>query len=88
MQGRQIYLEWIGTSGSFEMVARSLEFISRFMLRPPPLEVQLNAGNPFPVKQGNGTSSRDKDGKPGLFLSYGGTLGVPLEWRWVCQETS
>ena len=43
-----------------------------------------NAGIPFPMKQGNGPSSRDEEGKTGLFLSCGGTLGVPLEWRLLC----
>ena len=33
------------------------------------------------MKQGNGPSSRDEEGKMGLFLSCGGKLGVPLEWR-------
>ena len=30
VQGNQVYLEWIGTSGSFGMVARPLEFLSSF----------------------------------------------------------
>ena len=38
-----------------------------------------NAGIPFPMKQGNGPSSRDEEGKTGLFLSCGGTLSVTLE---------
>ena len=32
------------------------------------------------MNQGNGPSSQDEEGKPGLFLSCAGTLGVPLEW--------
>ena len=28
VQGSQVYLEWIGTLGSFGMVARPLEFLS------------------------------------------------------------
>ena len=39
VQGSQLYLECIGTSGSFERVARPLEFLSSVKLRPPPLEV-------------------------------------------------
>ena len=35
-------------------------------------------GIPFLTKQGNGMSSRDEEGKTGLFLSCGGTLGVSL----------
>ena len=33
-------------------------------------------------------TSRDEEGKTGLFLSCGGTLSVSLEGRWVCQGTS
>ena len=39
------------------------------------------------MKQGNGPPSQD-EGKPGLFLSCGGTFGVPLKWRRVCWGTS
>ena len=40
VQQSQVYLEWIGTSGSFEIVARPLEFLSSVTLRLPPLEVR------------------------------------------------
>ena len=88
LQENQVYLECIGTSGSFGMVAQSLEFLSNIKLRPPPLEVQRNAEIPFQMKQGNGPSSRDEEGKTRLFLSCGGTLGVPLKWKGVSQGTS
>ena len=39
VQGSHMYLECIGTSGSFEMVARSQDFLSSVKLRPPPVEV-------------------------------------------------
>ena len=39
VQGSQVYLECIVTSGSFEIVARPLEFLSSVKLRPPPLEL-------------------------------------------------
>ena len=38
------------------------------------------------MRQNQGPSSRDEEGKTGLFLSCGGTLGVPLEWRRVFGE--
>ena len=88
VQGSQLYLECIGTPGTLGIVARSLEFLSNFKLRPPPLSGVQNARITFPTKQGNGPSSRDLEGKMGFLLSYGGTLGVPLEWRWVCQGSS
>ena len=70
------------------MVSRPLEFLSSVKLRPPPLEVRRERRIPFLTKQRNGTSSRDEEGKPGLFLSCGGTLGVPLECRRGRRRTS
>ena len=40
VQGNPVYLEWTWTMGSFRIVARPVEFLSTFKLRPPPLEVQ------------------------------------------------
>ena len=47
-----------------------------------------NVRIPLQMKQGNGPSSRDEEGKMGLFLSCGRKLGVPLECRRVCRGTS
>ena len=47
-----------------------------------------NVRIPLQTKQGNGPSSRDEEGKTGLFLSFVGILGVPLECRRVYQGTS
>ena len=47
-----------------------------------------NGGIPFPTKQENGHSSRDEEGELGLFLSCGGTLGVPLDCRRGSRGTS
>ena len=52
VQGSQVYLECIGTSGSFEMVARPLEFLSSVKLRLPPLEVRQERQDSFPDKTG------------------------------------
>ena len=52
------------------------------------LRCDRNIGIPLQTKQGIGPSSRDEEEKPGLFLSCGGKLSVPLECRWVCQGTS
>ena len=35
----QVFLEWIGTSGSFLIVIHPLEFLSCFMLKLPSLEL-------------------------------------------------
>ena len=55
VKGNQVYLEWIGTSGSFEMVARPLVFLSTFTLRPPPLEVGQESQDSTPDEAGKGT---------------------------------
>ena len=51
------------------------------------LRCDRNIRIPLQTEQGNGPSSRVEEGKPGLFLSCGGKLGVPLEWRQVCWGT-
>ena len=48
VQGNQLYLESIGKLESFEMVARLLDFLSNFKLRPPPLEVRRESWDSFP----------------------------------------
>ena len=52
------------------------------------LRSDRNIRIPLQTKQGIGSSSRDEEGKPGLFLSCSGKLGVPLKQRRVCQGTS
>ena len=39
------------------------------------------------MKQVHRLSSQDGEGKPGLFLSCGGTLGVPLELEKQCKAS-
>ena len=43
---------------------------------------------PLELKQENQPSSLIQVGNRGLFLKFGGKLGVPLEWRWGSQGTS
>ena len=50
-----MYLEGIGTAGSFGMVARPLEFLSRDKWRPPPLEVGREHWDSFPKEAGKQT---------------------------------
>ena len=57
VQGSQVYLEWIGTSGSFGMVVQPLEF-SRISSRDHLLlRCDGNARIAFPMKQGIEPSS-------------------------------
>ena len=95
VQGNPVFLEWIGTSGSFGIVARPLEFLSRFKLRPPPLEVRRESRDSFPEEAKKGPSSRDEKEKrgsskvvagPSVFLSSGdGYVGELLELHQGCQ---
>ena len=55
VQGNQLYLECIGTSGSFEMVARPLELLSRIKLKPPPLEMGWECQDSSPNEPGKWT---------------------------------
>ena len=48
----QGYLEWSGISGSFGIVVRPLEFLSRIKLRLPPLEVLQECLESFPDEAG------------------------------------
>ena len=47
-----------------------------------------NASIPSMAKQGNGPSSPDEEGEPGLLLSCCGTIHVPLKCSWACRGTS
>ena len=55
VQGNQIDLEWTGTSGSFGMMTRPLEFLSTFKLKSPPLEVRRERQDSFPDEAGKWT---------------------------------
>ena len=48
LQGNPVYLEWTWIMGSFRIVARPVEFLSTFKLRPPPLEVPWDRWDSFP----------------------------------------
>ena len=88
VQWNQFYQGWTGTWGSFGMVKRPLSSSRLSGGDRLLLSCQENVRILFLTKQEIGPSSRDEEGKIGLFLSCGGTLGVPLEWRRVCRGTS
>ena len=52
VQGNQVYLECIGISGSFGMVAGPLEFLSRFKLRPLTPEERQERQDSIPDEAG------------------------------------
>ena len=55
-------LRHLGDSGN---VGRTLEFLSPFLWRAPPLEMRPNSGNSFPTTQGKDPSSRARRQKRG-----------------------
>ena len=57
-------LRHLGDSGNG---GRTLEFLSPFLWRAPPLEMRRNAGNSFPTTQGKDPSSRAIRRKRGSF---------------------
>ena len=86
--GNQVYLECTGTSGSFGMVARILEFFSSVKLRPPPLEVRWERWDSFPDEAQKQTLLSGCGGKIGALLELWWAIGVPLECRRGCRGTS
>ena len=68
VQGKQVSLEWTETSGGLFECGTTLEFLSTFLWRAPPLELRPNAGTSFPTTQGKDPSSRARRRKQG---SYG-----------------
>ena len=55
VQESQVYLECIGISGSFGMVAGPLEFLSRFKLRPLTPEERQERQDSIPDESGKWT---------------------------------
>ena len=78
VQGNRVYLEWIGTSGSFGIVARPLEFLSIFNWRPPPLEVRRECRDSLPNEERKWT----------LISRWGGKTGALLELYWDTRCSS
>ena len=70
VQGKQVSLEWIEKSGVSGNVGTTLEFLSPFLWRAPPLEMRRERGNSFPNRQGKDPSSRARRRKRG-YSGYG-----------------
>ena len=87
VQGKQVSLEWIETSGGSGNGGTTLEFLSTFLWIAPPLEMRRERREFFPTTQGKDPSSRARRPKRAP-LDVGGTLVFPPEWRRVCRGTS
>ena len=55
VQGKQVYLEWTETSGGSGNGGTTLEFLSPFLWREPPLELRREGGEFFPDLAGKGS---------------------------------
>ena len=65
VQGKQVSLEWTETSGGVWECATTLEFLSTFLWRAPPLEMGRERREFFPTTQGKDRSSRARRRKRG-----------------------
>ena len=54
VQGKLVSLEWIETSGGLWECGTTLEFLSPFLWRAPPLEMQRERRDFFPDHAGKG----------------------------------
>ena len=88
VQGNQVPLEWTEIWGSFVMVAQPLEFLSTFLVKVPPLELQWENREFVPDESRKGTLISRGGGEHGAPLYIGGNLGVPVAWTRVCWGTS
>ena len=55
VQGKQVSLEWTETSGGLWECGRTLEFLSPFLWRAPPLEMRRERREYFPDHAGKGS---------------------------------
>ena len=87
VQGKQVSLEWTETSGGLWECGSTLEFLSPFLWRAPPLEMRQEHREFFPNRQGKDPSSRASRRKRG---SSGGGRDSSASSRveMVCRGTS
>ena len=55
VQGKQVSLEWTETSGGLCECGRTLEFLSPFLWRAPPLEMRRERREYFPDQERKGS---------------------------------
>ena len=88
-QCRENRFPWNGVRhlGDYGNGGTTLEFLSPFLWRAPPLEMRKEHREFFPITQGQDPFSRARVGN-GAPLDVGRTLVLPLEGRRVCRGTS
>ena len=95
VQGKQVSLEWTETSGGLWECGTTLEFLSPFLWRAPPLEMRRERQEFFPDHAGNGSLLSSQEVETGLlwiwavllcFLSSGdGYVWELLELQQGCE---
>ena len=95
VQGKQVSLEWTETSGGLWECGTTLEFLSPFLWRAPPLEMRRERREFFPDHAGKGSLVSSYEAETGLlwmraglwcFLSSGdGYVGELLELQQGCE---
>ena len=95
VQGKQVSLEWTETSGGLCECGTTLEFLSTFLWRAPPLEMRRKRREIFPDHAGKGSLLLREVAVKGLlrmwaglscFLSSGdGYVGELLELQQGCE---
>ena len=95
VQGKQVSLEWTETSGGLCDGGATLEFLSPFLWRAPPLEIRRERPEFLRDHAGKGSLFSSKEAETGLlwmwaelscFLSSGdGYVGELLELQQGCE---
>ena len=95
LQGKEVSLEWTEKSGASGNGGRTLEFLSPFLWRAPPLEMRRKCREFFPDHAGEGSLLSSQEAETGLlwmraglscFLSSGdGYVGELLELQQGCE---
>ena len=96
--GKQVSLEWTEKSGGLWECGRTLEFLSPFLWRAPPLEMRRERWEFFPNNAGKGSLLSSNEAGTGLlwmwaelscFLSSGdGNVAELLELQKGCEGPS
>ena len=95
VQGKQFYLEWTEKPGASGNGGTTLEFLSPFLWRAPPVELRREHWEFFPDHAGKGSLLSSQEAETGLlwmwaglscFLSSGdGYVGELLELQQGCE---
>ena len=95
VQGKKVSLEWTETSRGLLECGTTLEFLSPFLWRAPPLEMRRDRREFFPDHAGKGSILSSYEAETGLlwmwaghscFLSSGdGYVGELLEFQQGCE---